>query len=79
VFAIQFPIYYFQKSLLNGEIVQFAAITTNSIIVLVLMYAKKVFIMVFHRSKNTLIYYQIKNLEAMEMKAREILPGDKSH
>jgi len=37
--------------------------TTNSLVVFVLIYTKKVFIMVFRRSKNTPVYYQRKKLE----------------
>jgi len=60
---VQFPIYYFQKSVHSREQVQFAAMTTNSLVVFVLIYTKKVFIMVFRRSKNTPVYYQRKKLE----------------
>jgi len=77
VFTVQFPIYYFQKSVHSREQVQFAAMTTNSLVVLVLIYTKKVFVMVFRRSKNTPVYYQRKSLKVMEMKAREIISVDK--
>jgi len=64
--TVMFPIQYFQKSTIDKTVVQWAFLNLNILLVSLIYYGKKMFIIVFRKEKNKKQYYQRKRLNSIQ-------------
>ena len=73
--CVMFPIYFYQKNDENGELVQALVLSGNNLILLLFMYGKKIYIILFCPQKNTKKYFRGKQLQEMRKNAISKLRG----
>ena len=72
-FMVMCPIFYFQKSSLDKLCILWVTFSINNLIIMILMYGKKVMIILFHPEQNTKEYFREKTLASMSRKADSII------
>jgi len=70
--GVMFPIQYFQKDLDNKTIVQWVFLDLNILLVLMIYYGKKMFIMIFRKKKNTKEYFQKRTMSTIQKRVRKL-------
>ena len=70
-FSVMFPIYYSKKSKENAELVHVLVLAGNNLILLFMLYGKKVYNMVLHPERNTKEYFRRMQMEQIEMQSQK--------
>jgi len=70
--AVMFVVQIFQKDPLVAPIITWTVLSMNSLIYLILLYARKVYIMLFRKEKNTVSYVQKQTFSAMKNSSKNI-------
>ena len=73
VFGVTFPIYYFQPQGIEKVLTHWSNLTLNAFLLLMIMYMKKAYIMLFNPHKNTKKYFQKQIIENVLQKVDEKL------
>ena len=71
-FVVMFPICHFQENQEDCETAQMLVLIGNSLVLLLMMYGKKVFIMLLRPQKNTRQYFRRKQMEELAIQAKRI-------
>jgi len=72
IIAVMFVVQVYQKNPLITPLITWIVLSMNSLIYLVLLYARKVYIMLFRKEKNTVSYVQKQTFDAMKDSSRNI-------
>jgi len=61
-YVVSLPIYLLRRTQQDGEVVHLTVVLVNSLVILLLMYAKKVYVILFKSRLNTRHYFKKKRL-----------------
>lgn len=73
-FLMVFPIYYFQQNRVDKTVAMYVGLLVNNGFILLLLYGKRIYMIIFHSHKNTIEHFREKSFQSMRSRAESSIP-----